>query len=393
MTLRMTTVLRVAICFWMGGYAIASPALGSDDASFFNSKVAPLLAKRCLGCHSHAARRMEGGLALDSKSGWKSGGDRGPTVVPGNPNKSLLISAVRYKDPDLQMPPKQKLSDAEIAILVKWVQDGAPDPRKAKVPASPTSNWWSLKKLAAPTPPAKGHPIDAFVRGRLAEQQLGFSKPADRTTLARRLYVNLHGLLPTPQEVRKFSNSDDPRGYEKLVAELLASPRYGERWARHWLDAIHFADSHGCEHDVKRPNAWRFRDYVINRFNADVRWDRFIREQLAADVFFPNEPELTAGLGFIAAGPLELSRASTAPVTFDYLDRDDMVTQTMAAFVSTTANCARCHSHKFDPITQEDYYSLQAVFAGVGKGDIEYEASAKSMKVRQEFEQLVRACA
>ncbi|MEM7015119.1 MAG: DUF1553 domain-containing protein, partial [Verrucomicrobiota bacterium] len=156
---------------------------------------------------------------------------------------------------------------------------------------------------------------------------------------------------------------------------------------------IHFADSHGCEHDVKRENAWRFRDYVIQRLNIDIPWGRFIREQLAADVFFPDEPQLTAALGFIAAGPLELSRAGTAPVTFDYLDRDDIVTQTMGAFVSTTANCARCHSHKFDPISQEDYYGLQAVFAGVGKGDIEFDPSAAIMNQRRKLEEVISAAA
>ena len=189
------------------------------------------------------------------------------------------------------------------------------------------------------------------------------------------MYVDFHGFLPTPEEVEPFVTGNDPRAYENLLDELLSSPRYGERWARHWLDVIHFADSHGCEHDVKRPHAWRFRDYVINRLNADVPWDRFIREQLAADAFFADEPRLTAALGFIAAGPLELSRATTAPVTFDYLDRDDMVTQTMAAFVSTTANCARCHTHKFDLITKEDYYALEAVFAGVVNGWVEAQRS------------------
>ena len=209
----------------------------------------------------------------------------------------------------------------------------------------------------------------------------------------RRLSLDLAGFLPTPEEVEAFVQDSHPRAWERLVDRMLASPRYGERWARHWLDTIHFADSHGCEHDVKRPNAWRYRDYVIERLNADVPWRRFIREQLAPDVFFPEEPQLRAGLGFIAAGPLELSRAGTAPVTFDYLDRDDMVTQTMGAFVSTTANCARCHRHKFDPVSQEDYYALQAVFAGVGKGDIEFDTSADTMNRRRKWEAVRTAVA
>lgn len=360
-----------------------------DD--FFRRQVEPLLQTKCLQCHSHAAGKMKGGLTLDSRNGWKSGGDSGPAVVPGKPEESLLIKAVRYQDEDLQMPPKGKLSEMEIEALEKWVKSGAVDPRKADTPQLTDTNWWSLKKLVAPKVPDPGHPIDAFVQRRLSEAGLKPAARADRRTLARRLYVDLHGFLPTPEEVARFDSDQDPKAYEKLVDELLVSPRYGERWARHWLDVIHFADSHGCEHDVKRPNAWRFRDYVIERLNADVPWDRFIREQLAADVFYPEEPQLTAALGFIAAGPLELSRAGTAPVTFDYLDRDDMVTQTMAAFVSTTANCARCHTHKFDPITQEDYYALQAVFAGVGKGDIEYDASAEVMKRRHRLKGLLTA--
>lgn len=362
-----------------------------STANFFETKVAPLLSEKCLGCHSHDARTMEGGLALDSKAGWSIGGDRGTAITPGNSAGSLLISAILYENPDLQMPPDEKLSEAEIAIFREWVNSGAIDPRKVIASDVSDTDWWSLKPLVAPDVPGDGHPIDAFIRDRLSKEGIEYAPQTDRSSLARRLHVDLHGLLPTPEEAKAFAEDQASDADVKLINQLLGSPRYGERWARHWLDVIHFADSHGCEHDVKRPNAWRFRDYVIQRLNADVPWDRFIREQLAADALYPNEPQLTAGLGFIAAGPLELSRASTAPVTFDYLDRDDMVTQTMAAFVSTTANCARCHTHKFDPITQDDYYSLQAVFAGVGKGDIEFEPSAEVLNHRREIEELLTA--
>ncbi len=357
---------------------------------FFTTKVEPLLRQRCYECHSHG-RTMEAGLALDSRSGWEQGGDSGPAIVPGKPEQSLLIQMVRWSDEDHQMPPEQKLPPAEVAILEEWVKRGAPDPRVLSTVHADQLDWWSLKPLRQPVVPEGTNPIDAFVQARLADNDLQPSEQADRRTLIRRLYLDVHGMLPDPEEVAAFEGHSDPLAWERLVDDMLDSPRYGERWARHWLDVIHFADSHGCEHDVKRPNAWRYRDYVIDRLNADVAWGRFIREQLAADVFYPDEPQLTAGLGFLAAGPLELSRASTAPVTFDYLDRDDIVTQTMAAFVSTTANCARCHTHKFDPITQEDYYSLQAVFAGVGKGDIEFDSDADVMKRRQEFEGLLAA--
>jgi len=367
---------------------LASFFLRADE--FFIDKVEPILKDNCYKCHSHDAGKMKGGLTLDSRAGWATGGDSGPAIAPGKPEESLLIKAIRYEDSDYEMPPKKPLAKEEVEILVEWVKRGAPDPRKGKSSLADT-NWWSLKKLSAFQAPPGDHPIDAFIRRRLSKEGLKPSPPASRETLAQRLYLDLHGYHPTPEEVTAFADNTKPRAYLQLVSQLLASPRYGERWARHWLDTIHFADTHGCEHDVKRPNAWRFRDYVIQRLNDDIPWDRFIREQLAPDVFFPEKPQLTAGLGFIAAGPLELSRAETARKTFDYLDRDDIVTQTMSVFVSTTANCARCHNHKFDPVTQEDYFALQAVFAGVGKGEIEFDVSAEAKARRNEMNQLISA--
>lgn len=361
----------------------------ADD--FFTSQVLPILKDHCYECHSHQSGKMKGGLTLDSPTGWQTGGDTGPAITPGKPDDSLLITAVRYHDSDYEMPPEEKLPDEKIAILVDWVKRGAPDPRKSKLPKSIDTNWWSLQPLGNPSPPAGGHPIDAFINQKLASKNLSPSPPADRTTLARRVYVDLHGYLPTPGEIDSFIKNKSPNATSQLIDQLLSSPRYGERWTRHWLDTIHFADTHGCEHDHKRPNAWRYRDYVITRLNDDVPYARFIREQLAPDVFFPNEPQLTAGLGFIAAGPLELSRAETEKLAFDYLDRDDIVTQTMAAFTSTTANCARCHNHKFDPVSQEDYFALQAVFAGVGKGDIEFEPSQEIKSKRQQLHTLLTA--
>lgn len=392
-----------------------------EDERFFIDRIEPLLKAHCLECHSHAAEEMSGGLTLDSRNGWAEGGGRGPAIVPGKPEDSLLIKAVRHEDPDLHMPPDEKLTAADIELLSEWIRHGAVDPRKALSPPKPEGDpldWWSLRPLKRPDVPsphdeiaaglsaatdsedqrgnarndaAKMNPIDAFVLDRLREQQLTPVPTADRRTLIRRLYFDLHGLPPESDAVAAFVADPDSLAYEKLVDRLLASERYGERWTRHWLDTVHFADSHGCEHDVFRPNAWRYRDYVIASFNGDTPWDRFIREQLAADRFYPDDSQLTAALGFVAAGPLELSRASTAPVSFDYLDRDDMVGQIMAAFVSTTANCARCHNHKFDPITQEDYYSLQAVFAGTGKGDVEFDSDPAVASKRRRWKALLTA--
>jgi hypothetical protein len=369
----------------------AGPAIADDGTTFFDQKVRPVLVRHCYRCHSHAAKKMRGGLALDSRSGWQTGGDSGPAVVPGKSDESLLVKAVRHADPAPKMPPKGKLSDDEIALLVEWIQRGAPDPRTAPKPAAET--WWSLRPLTRPAVTGDANPIDAFVLKKLREQGLSMAPGADRRTLIRRLTFDLHGLPPTPEEVAAFEADRSPDAYAKLVERLLASPRYGERWARHWLDAVHFAETHGTEHDLIRPNAWRYRDYVIDRLNADVPYGRFIREQLAADVFYPVEPRLTAALGFLAAGPWDKSTADTAPKTFDYLDRDDMVTQVMATFAGATAHCARCHDHKFDPIPQEDYYALQAVFAGVGRGDVAYDEDASVHHRRQKWERLASAAA
>lgn len=251
---------------------------------------------------------------------------------------------------------------------------------------------WSLKPLERPDVPSGvgigRHPVDAFIEARLAADGWAAGPETDRRTVLRRVFVGLTGLFPTPEEVEAFERDPDPAAYEAVVDRLLASPRHGERWARHWLDTIHFADTHGFEHDVFRPNAWRFRDYVIQALNADTPWPRFIREQLAADRFYPDEPRLTAALGFLGAGTYDMSAEGTAYASFEYIDRDDLVTQTMAAFVSTTAQCARCHAHKFDPITQEDYFSLQAVFAGVGKGDVQYDEDAAVAAARRRWSRL-----
>ncbi len=381
----------------MPSAAAASEAASPDDVRFFEEKVAPVFEQRCFKCHSHEAGKMKGGLTLDSRSGWASGGDDGPAVIPGDVEQSLLVRAIRHTDPELKMP-KEKLPDAEIAVLEDWVKRGAPDPREtlpAPYAVKGNGDWWSLKPLVRPElrlpSSAFRNPIDAFIRAKLNETPLTPSPETDRQTLIRRVSIDLTGLPPSPEEVAAFVGSTDPQAYENLVDTLLASPHYGERWARHWLDVIHFADTHGFEHDVLRPNAWRYRDYVIESLNRDTPWPRFIREQLAADVFFPDEPQLTAALGFLGAGPYDMSAAGTAPKAFEYVDRDDMVTQTMAAFVSTTANCARCHDHKFDPIPQEDYFALQADFAGIGKGDVAFDEEISTTRQRARWKALEKA--
>lgn len=381
----------------------------ADQETFFQEKVLPVLQANCFECHSHARQTMEGGLSLDYRSGWERGGDSGPAIVPGKPSESLLIDAVRRRN-GLAMPPDNALPAELVAILEQWVADDAFDNRTT-APTADESQWWSLQALMRPAipatinPTASGDPaaekhapvqvpnnaVDNFILEKLREHDLNMAPTAQRRELIRRLSIDLHGLPPTFEEVSNFSDDRRVDAYERVVDRLLASPAYGERWARHWMDTIHFAETHGFEHDVARPNAWSYRDYLIGRLNADVSWSRFIREQLAADHFFPDQPELTPALGFLGAGTYDISSLTTAPMTFAYLDRDDMVTQTMSAFTSTTVNCARCHAHKFDPIPQEDYFALQAVFAGVTKGDIAYDADPAVARQRREWELLLES--
>lgn len=357
----------------------APPASTGND--LFETQVRPLLAQRCLNCHSGASAR--GGLALDSKAGWQKGGASGPALIPGDPEKSLLIKAIRHAPGVPAMPPGGKLSEAEIAALAHWVQRGAPDPRdgkKSDTQADRTARW-ALQPLTHPTPPKVKDaswvrtPIDRFVLAKLEAKGLHPSPEADLRTLLRRVTYDLTGLPPTPAEVQAFLSDRSPQAYEKLVDRLLASPRYGERWGRHWLDVVHYGDTHGYDKDKRRDNAWPYRDYVIAAFNSDKPYTRFVQEQIAGDVLFPNEEEGVIATGFLAAGPwdfvgnVELREGTVEKEKTRLLDRDDVVASTITTFDSMTVGCARCHDHKFDPITQKDYYRLQAVFAGIDRGD------------------------
>jgi hypothetical protein len=267
------------------------------------------------------------------------------------------------------------------------------------------TNWWSLKPLVRPQTPelddnetARARTvIDAFVIAQHGERGLTFSPTADRRTLIRRVHYDILGLPPSPERVDAFLRDDDPLAYEKLVDELLASPHYGERWARHWLDVVHYGDTHGYDKDKLRPNAWPYRDYVVRAFNVDTRYDRFVREQLAGDVYYPDTVDGITALGFISAGPWDYIGHAEVPETkidgriARHLDRDDMVSSTMTTFLSTTASCARCHHHKFDPVTMEDYYSLQAVFAAVDRADRTYDSDPQLGRRRRELTRKLRA--
>lgn len=393
----------------------AAKPLQADDSlaikeAFFREHVLPILEEHCFECHSHQSQTIKGGLALDYRSGWQQGGDSGAAIEPGKPDASLLVQAIRREN-GLEMPPAGALRADQVKLIEQWVRDGAADPRTT-APASTDNDWWSLREFAAPqvpdiasqadgssklAQPASPHAptsvnaIDAFVEAEMCQRGLQPAPLADRRTFIRRLYVDLLGVPPTYEQVAAFEAEKDCDAYERLVDRVLASPAYGERWARHWMDTIHFAESHGFEHDVARPNAWPYRDYLIARLNSDVPWSRFVREQLAADYFYPDQPQWTPALGFLGAGTFDISSLTTAPKTFAYLDRDDMVTQTMAALAGTTVNCARCHTHKFDPVTQDDYFALQAVFAGLIKGDIAYDADPAIAAQRRRLDALLKS--
>lgn len=362
--------------------AVGFPVRGAD-AGLGESElrqVASVLEHRCYPCHSHAEGLMEAGLTLDSASGWLQGGDSGPAVVPGKPDESRLVRAISYGDEELQMPPEEKLPEEEIALLVRWVAAGAIDPSPGLASQQTSTDWWSLHPLARPPIPggSGANPIDAFVDDALAAKELPKAPPADAATLIRRLYYDLVGLPPTPEQVAAFVSDPSPEAYERLVDRLLADPRYGERWGRHWLDVARYADTHGNDHDFARPNAWPYRDYVIASLNDDKPYPRFVAEQVAGDALFPGDPQAIVALGFLAAGPWDHTLMVTVREdTTDHrmginLDRDEMVSGVMAAFQGLTVHCARCHNHKFDPISQREYYGLQAVFAGVERADRPY---------------------
>ncbi|HEY7329893.1 MAG TPA: PSD1 and planctomycete cytochrome C domain-containing protein [Gemmataceae bacterium] len=375
-----------ALCSWM---ALAGSLAQAADETFFRRQVAPLLEQHCLRCHDQKLRR--GGLSLATAADLAAGGDSGPTVVSGKPSESLLLSMVSGDKP--KMPKKAApLKPQQVAVLQKWISQGAAWPKDLTLSArkEPSEIWWSLRPLARPVVPVVKMtdrvrtPIDAFIFHRLEQQGMKPSAEADRRTLIRRLYFDLIGLPPEPANIDAFLRDPAPDAYERLVDRLLESPRYGERWARHWLDVVHYGDTHGYDKDKVRPHAWPYRDYVIRAFNEDRPYWRFIKEQIAGDVFYPDTRDGITALGFLAAGPwdfvgqVELREGTLDKNITRNLDRDDMVATVMNTFTSLTVQCARCHDHKFDPITQEDYYSLQAVFAAVDRADRPYKIDSQT---------------
>ena len=391
---------------WMAWVALAQAELLS--APDFVKEVRPILERSCFGCHGPEKQKSH--YRLDVRDTALKGGESGErAIVPHDAKASPLIKYVSGEDADMVMPPKKsdvpRLTAEQIATLRAWIDAGPawPDEFAGAKEAKP---HWSLQPLVKPAVPESGNPIDAFIGAKLAEKGLALSPEADTRTLCRRLHFDLTGLPPTPEDVASFLSLSSfrssrtegtprtettPDPYEALTDRLLASPRHGEHWARHWLDVAHYADTHGNDHDHARPNAWPWRDYVIRAFNDDKPYARFVQEQVAGDALFPGDPQAAVALGFLAAGPWDDTLMVTVREdTVDHrmaqvLDRDDMVTTVMSTFQSATVHCARCHNHKFDPISQRDYYALQAVFAGVDRADRPFDADAATHARRRDL--------
>jgi len=376
----LTTIFAVACC----GLLAATDATAVDEDIDFETRIRPVLVQHCSQCHGADVRK--GGLRLDAKHTAFSGGDNGPVITAGNSSQSELVRRVASADPDFRMPPEgEPLNSSEIQLLTQWIDAGAHWPETAYDRAAmhdPRRDHWAWQPLQEVSPPTVSdqhdvtirNDVDRFILAKLNQKQLALSAPADRRTLIRRLAFDLHGLPPSMTDIDEFVNDSSPDAVEQLVDRMLASPRYGERCARHWLDIAHYADTHGFERDQRRDNAWHYRDWVIQALNTDMPYDQFLRDQIAGDVLRPDDPNAIAATGFLAAGPWDfVGQAETPSPVLKRLaradDLDDMVTQVMTASCGITINCARCHDHKLDPISQREYYSLWSVFAGVKRGD------------------------
>jgi hypothetical protein len=356
-----------------------------DKIEFFEKKIRPVLAEQCYVCHSAKTQALAE-LRLDTKAGLLRGGGRGPAIVPGSPETSLIVKAISYRDLDLKMPPTGKLTDEQIADFTAWIRMGAPDPRVgdpggAETAAAPRTEaidieqgrqFWSFQPVQDHAPPAVNGSdwprtgVDNFILSRLESADLEPAPATDKRTLLRRVTFDLIGLPPTPRDLDDFLADDSPEAYSKVVERLLASPHYGERWARHWLDLVRYAETNGHEFDNDKPDAWRYRDYVIRAFNDDLPYDRFMQEQIAGDLL--EQPRLAhdgaslaspIGTGMYWFGEVLNSPTDSLKARADQVDNQiDVVSK---AFLGLTVACARCHDHKFDPIPTADYYALAGV--------------------------------
>ena len=371
---------------------LAFGMIASAGDEFFVDNVAPIFQQHCLRCHNHETQK--GGFSIQSAAGLAD------VIETGDAAASHLIDLVTPTDGKAKMPKESEpLSAADRETLTRWIRQGAKWPVDFELSKKAVTDfqWWSYQPIRNPKPPAIDNdwiktPIDAFVLHRLNDHALTPSPPADRRALIRRVTYDLTGLPPTSQAVDAFVADRSDDAYQKLVDQLLDSQQYGERWARHWLDVVKYADTCGYDKDKLRHNAWPYRDYVIRSLNNDKRYDRFVQEQIAGDALFPGTPDGILGLGFIAAGPwdfighVEVPESKIDGKVARNLDRDDMVNNVLNTFCSLTVQCARCHNHKFDPITQQHYYALQNVFAAVDRAERPYDLDPKVIQKKQQLE-------
>lgn len=348
-----------------------------EGVEFFEKKIRPVLESNCYVCHSANSKRLQGGLLLDSREGMLKGGNSGqPAIKPGDPDSSLLIKAIRYRDPKLQMPPTGQLPAEQAKDFEAWVKMGGPDPRGQTTSAQVSSQsynfdeartFWSFQPVRNPPVPQVNHkawlssPVDRFILAKLESKGLKPVAGADKRTLIRRATFDLTGLPPTPEEVDSFLNDTSAKAFEKVIDRLLASPNYGERWGRHWLDIVRYADTAGCNSDFPVPAGYKYRNYVIKAFNEDKPYNRFIREQIAGDLL-PAKSEAEKYENIIATGYLAMSRRFGSRTKEFNLTIDDTIDNLSKTFLGLSVSCARCHNHKFDPIPTKDYYALYGIF-------------------------------
>jgi hypothetical protein len=362
------------------------------DADYFEKKIRPVLVERCYSCHSVAAGKHKGGLLLDSRAAILKGGDSGPAATAGDPENSFLLRAVRYTE-EFKMPPKGKLPEPAIADFAEWIRRGLPwpDPGPAATAASaskPVEISWSFRPLRKPEP---GWTIDRFIDARLKERGFTPAPPAERSELLRRVTFDLTGLPPTVEELEAFLADPSPGAFERVADRLLASVHFGERWARHWMDVARYADSNGFGADYTLDEAWRYRDYLIESFNRDKPYDDFVREQIAGDLLPAPVPVAT---GFFIIGPKELAEYDKEKLRMDVVD--EQLNTVGQAFLGLTLGCARCHDHKFDPVTTRDYYALAGILRStrtIPPGNISGPISGWNVRLMEHTPENVKALA
>ena len=366
------------LLLFTGAAFAATPEPTPEQVKFFEEKVRPILAENCYKCHG--SEQQKGSLRLDLREAALAGGEDGPVIVPGQPEKSVLVDAIKWES--FEMPPKNKLSETQIATLTEWIRLGAPMPkdhgggsgvavRKTRgIITDEDRQWWAFQPIKRGAVPAiqnsefrSQNAIDSFIAAKLIENGLSPAPPADKRTLIRRVAFDLIGLPPTPSEIEAFEDDKSPDAYERLVDRLLASPQHGERWARNWLDLVRYAESDGYKQDAYRPNSFHYRDYVIRAFNSDKPYSQFVLEQLAGDEVAPDDPDALFATGYLRVGIYEYNQRDVKTQWTNILN--DMTDVTADVFLGVGLGCARCHDHKFDPILQKDYYRFQAFFAPI----------------------------